>query len=115
MNYMKEDRKKKLIYRKNFFPTLLVTLFFWILSFSIIFFLNPDTFGVIPIFFVVLFFTLLFSFSTIFANTRRGLIISFALIIFLFLRYLGIGNILNAILILAIALTAELYFIKQVN
>lgn len=113
MNYMKEDRKNRIKNRKNFLPTLIVIMLFWLGSFAIIYFVEPDTFGIIPIFFVVFFLTLLFSFATVFANTRRGIIISLSLIIFLFLRYLGIGNILNALLLLGVAITTEVYFIKQ--
>ena len=110
---MKEDRKNRIKNRKNFLPTLIVTMLFWLGSFTIIYFIEPDTFGIIPIFFVVFFLSLLFSFATVFANTRRGIIISLSLIIFLFLRYLGIGNILNALLLLGVAITTEIYFIKQ--
>lgn len=113
MNYMKEDRKNRIKNRKNFLPTLIVTMLFWLGSFAIIYFVEPDTFGIIPIFFIVFFLSLLFSFATVFANTRRGIIISLSLIIFLFLRYLGIGNILNALLLLGVAITTEVYFIKQ--
>jgi uncharacterized membrane protein YbhN (UPF0104 family) len=110
---MKEDRKNRIKNRKNFLPTLIVTIFFWLADFAIIYFIEPDTFGIIPIFFIVLFLTLLFSFATVFANTRRGIIISLSLIIFLFLRYLGIGNILNALLLFGVAITTEIYFSKQ--
>lgn len=113
MNYMKEDKKKKIRFRKNFFPTVIVTLFFWLVTFIIIYFIEPNVFGIIPIFFVVLFLSLLFSFATIFANTRKGMLISLSLIVFLFLRYLGIGNILNAILIVGITITTEIYFNKK--
>jgi len=113
MNYMKRDRKRKIIYRKNFLPTLIVTVLSWLGSFTIIYFIEPNTFGVIILFFIILFFSLLFTFATIFANTRRGIIISLSLIFFLFLKYLGIGNILNAILILGVAITTEVYFIKE--
>lgn len=113
MNYMKEKRNKKIKFRKNFFPTLTITFFLWLCTFGIIYFVEPSVFGIVPFIFVLVFFSLLFSFSTILANTRRGLIISFSLVLFLILRYLGIGNILNAILIIFLAITAELYFIKQ--
>ena len=113
MNYMKENRKRKIKYRKNFLPTLIVTILFWLGSFAIIYFIEPDAFGIIILFFIIFFLSLLFTFATIFANTRRGIIISLSLIFFLFLKYLGIGNILNAILILGVAISTEVYFIKQ--
>jgi len=110
---MKEERKRKIKFRRNFLPTLFLIIFLWLAIFSIIYFVEPTTFGVIPIFFLIFFLANLFSSATIFANTRRGLIISISLTLFLILRFLGIGNILNAVLILALAVTAEVYFIKQ--
>jgi len=113
MNYMKEERKRKIRSRKNFLPTLVATIIFWIINILIIYFFDPNNAAVIFAFFVSIFLSFLFTFSTVFANTRRGIIISTSLIIFLILRYFGIGNILNALLITGVAITTEIYFIKQ--
>jgi hypothetical protein len=77
---------------------------------GLIYFVDPQTFAVIPLFFVTVFVSLLFTSSLIFANSRRGLVISIGLTFFLILAYLGVGNILNLILIVAIATCIELYF-----
>jgi hypothetical protein len=106
----KNLRKQQILKRKNFLPTLLVTVFLWISLVGLIYFVDPGVFGVIILFFVLIFFALLFTFSLIFANSRRGITIAIASIFFLFLTYLGIGNILNLILVFAIALCIELYF-----
>jgi len=113
MNYMKEERKRKIRSRKNFLPTFAITILFWLISISLIYFFEPNNAGIIIAFYVSLFLSLLFTFSTILANTRRGIILSLSVIMFLILRYFGIGNILNAILILGVAITTEVYFIKQ--
>jgi len=108
---MKKDlRHKQILKRKNFFPTLIFTIFLWLLLGGIIYFLSPDDFFALPTFFFISFLALLFSFSIIFSNTRRGFIAALGLILFLILRYFGVGNILNLVLIIAILICFELYF-----
>jgi len=111
---MKERRKKQALQRKNFLPTLVVVT---ILSFSLtglIYFIDPATFGAAGIFFLLIFTILLLSFSVILGNTRRGILVASSLTIFLLLRYLGVGNLLNFILIVCIALAFEIYWASKV-
>jgi len=105
---LKEKRKR----RKNFFPTLIAIFISWGLAAFIVYFIEPETLGAIPVFFLIIFFALLFIFSTIFANTRRGVITATGLVIFLILRYFGVGNILNFLLIFGITVSIEYYFTK---
>ncbi len=107
---MRERRKREIQNRKNFLPTIVWTIVFWIFVAGVVLFLDPDIFGVAIIFFIVLFFALLFSFSIILANTRRGLIAACALTLFLILRYFGIGNLLNGLLLAGVTLASEIYF-----
>jgi len=110
---MKKELRQKIIKtRKNFFPTLVLTILLWLTLGGIVYFVEPDTFGILPVFFLVLFLALLFSFSTILANARRGLITALGLTLFLILRYFGIGNIINFLLIFGFGLSLELYFTK---
>jgi asparagine N-glycosylation enzyme membrane subunit Stt3 len=110
---MKERRKQQVLKRKNFLPTLLVTVLLWVTLAGLIYFVDPGTFGAIPLFFVLFFVTLLFTFSLTFASTRRGLITSVSLFVFSILAYLGVGNILNLLLIVAIAISVELYLAQR--
>jgi hypothetical protein len=110
---MKERRKQQVLKRRNFLPTLIVTILLWIIFVGLIYFIDPGSFAAIPIFFILLFITLLFTFSLIFASTRRGLISSLSLLLFSVLAYLGVGNILNLLLIVAIATCIEIYLAKQ--
>jgi len=108
---MKKDiRHKQILKRKNFFPTLLITITLWLLLAGLVYFTGPEDFFAVPAFFFVSFLVLLFSFSIIFSNTRRGLVAALGLILFLILRYFGVGNVLNLILIIAILICFELYF-----
>ncbi len=106
----KENRKRKIKLRKNVLPAFLVTVVLWGLIFLIIYFVEPETVGAIPLFLLILFLALVFTFSFAFAHARRGFLASMALITFLILRYLGIGNFLNFVLILGLVATIELYF-----
>lgn len=107
---MKERRKEQVLKRKNFLPSFLVTVLLWLLLGGLVYFIDPEIFGAVPLFFVLLFAALLFTFSLIFASTRRGVISAIALSLFSILSYLGVGNIINLFLIVAIAISVELYF-----
>jgi len=106
---LKEKRKKQIRLRRNFFPLLLETIFLWGLVFLIVFFIDPYGFAAIPLFLTFFSLSVFLTFSIVFANSRRGLIASFALTIFLLLRYFGIGNILNLLLIMGVGIAVELY------
>lgn len=108
-----KKRKKEAKLRRIFFPNLIVSLVLWAAIGLIVYFVDPSTFAIIPIFFPLLFFALLLTFALIFANSRRGLVAATSLILFLILSYFGIGNILNFLLILGLAITIEIYFLKN--
>lgn len=110
MRKRKNSHKEQALKRKNFLPTLIITIFLWSILGGLIYFIDPGTFGAILLFFILVFFCLLFTFSLIFANSRRGIVATIALTFFLLLMYFGIGNFLNLILIVAIAVCIELYF-----
>ncbi len=106
---MKEKRQELIKRRRNFFPTLLITIFLWGIIASVVYFIDPQVSGIIPLFFLLIFTTLLFTFSMIFANTRRGFLVALSSTFFLLLRYFGVGNILNLLLIVGVMITVELY------
>jgi len=108
-----DTRKKEIKFRKNFLPTLLITGILSLAIFYLIFYVDPESFGAVVLFFILTFLFLLFIFSTLFANTRRGVIASFTLVLYLVLRYYGIGHILNLALIIGLALTAEIYLSRN--
>ena len=107
------ERKKEVKLRKNFLPTFLITLFLWLACISIIYFTDPSQQGALPLFFMVAFFSLFFTFSIIFINSRRGLISSAGITIFAVLRYFGLGNILNFLLLMGVCLSAEIYLSRN--
>ena len=111
----KKARQKELKLRKNFFPTLAVMLLLWAAIAGLVYFIDPETPFAVLVFFILIFLALLFTFATVFANSRRGLIAALALTLFLFLRYLGVGHIINFLLILGAAISIELYFWKKLD
>jgi len=105
----KRKRKEIIKRRKNFFPTLVITILLWISILLIVFFMDPFTPGVLPLLFFLLFLSLIFSLSIIFEDSKRGLIFSLAIIFFLILRFMGLGNPINFLLILGVAISLDKY------
>jgi hypothetical protein len=109
----KERRQEKIKRRKNFFPTLIIIFFLWAFLFLLIYFVDPATFGALPVFFALIFFASLFTFSALLANSLIGLIYASGLTLFVILRYFGIGNILNFLLIFGAAASLNFYLTKS--
>lgn len=107
MDLMK--RKKQ---HRNFLPAFLLTLLVWLgwLYFFISF--PPETKLLISIFYLFLFLANFLTFSLILGNSRRGFLISSAIISYLFLNQMKQAHVLNFILIGGILLSIELYFRK---
>ena len=96
--------------RKNFLPTLVVISILWGLIALIIYTVDPISTGAVPLFFCLLFVALIFTMSTIYANTRRGILTSIVITLFMVLKYFGIGSLLNLFLIAGLAFSIEIYF-----
>lgn len=107
---MRQRRNREIKSRKNFLPSLLVTVFLFILIVLLILSTNPDNLFFVFLFFVLSFGFFVFLFSLLLANTRRGIIAALAIVTFLVLRYFGVGNLLNGILIIGATIASEIYF-----
>ncbi|GEM_PF-1666645 len=103
------NRQKEVKLRKNVFPAIVLTIIFWfLLAFTVLAIPPTNSFAVL-LFFILSFLSIFFTGSLLLGNSRRGLLLSGAVVIFLFLRYLGIGNFINFILIFALAIILEIY------
>jgi len=109
----KSHRFGELKKRKNFLPSLIVTIFLWFFLSMLIVFMDPDSFGAKELFFINLFLALTFTFAILLANTRRGILIASIVCIFLVLRYFGVGNLINALLLFGSAIAFEFYFSRR--
>jgi len=72
--------------------------------------LVPETYF---LFFLNLFLALFFTLAVFLANSRKGFIVTLGIIIFLILRLFGLGNLLNALLIIATIFSLEYYFTRE--
>jgi len=101
--------------RKNFLPTLILTLLSWLSWLYIVFYFSPKNtikFSIF-LFFLLLALSLTLTFSLIFANSRRGFVLSLGIVGFLALRAANLDNYLNLILLFGIILSLELYFSQR--
>lgn len=95
--------------RKNFFPTLVLSIFLWSLLVGLVFYFPPIGNFVIFLFFFLFFWSFFLTGSLIFANSRRGFLLAVFVIAFLFFRYFQIYNPLSIVLLAAILTTIDLY------
>ena len=72
------------LHRRNFLSTVIVNLFLWATCGLIIFFLDPNKYLNVVLFFIALTLT----FALLFANTRRGFLVSLAIVGVLILKIL---------------------------
>jgi uncharacterized protein with PQ loop repeat len=108
-----EKRQREIKLRKNFFPTLFLALMLWVIIAYLLYFVDPYSFGALPLLLICLYFSLFFTFTIIFANKRRGAIFSTSIVLFLVMRYFGVGHIVNLVLLSALSLTIEYYFTRS--
>lgn len=109
------ERKKEVKLRKSFLPTFIITILLWLGVFGIIYFIDPHERGAVPLFFIATLFVLFFTLSIVFINSRRGFIAALAITLFVVLRYFGLGNLLNFLLLAGIGVALELYFSKKLS
>ncbi|MEA3355254.1 MAG: hypothetical protein U9Q63_02085 [Patescibacteria group bacterium] len=99
--------------RKNYLPSLILTLVLWGFLFSMIFYIEPELVKDILIkgfylpFFLLFIPTIFLSLALILGNSKRGLLISVGLGIFLILRIYELGNVLNLLLITGIVIAID--------
>jgi len=113
---MKKTVKERLKRRKNYFPTMMLMIVFWLLWVSLVWWVDPTILKNLPPresywpFFLLFFLALFLTLSLILQNTRRGFLISFGILLFLILRLSGLGHVINGLLIGGIVIAIEVYF-----
>jgi hypothetical protein len=109
----KEARQKQVKLRKNFFPTLLITILLWGFLGGLIYFVDPSSPGAVSTFFILLFLSLLFTFSILWADSLLGTAYSLGFTLFLILRYFGIGNVVNLLLLLGVLAAFTIVYFRK--
>ncbi|HUS52148.1 MAG TPA: hypothetical protein VMX77_01630 [Candidatus Bathyarchaeia archaeon] len=99
--------------RKNFLPTLLLAVLFWLLWGGLVYFRGPENNLLLIVFFCLLFLASFLTSALILASSRQGFIIALGIICFLTLRFFQLGNILNLILMVGILISLNLYLAKR--
>lgn len=99
--------------RRSYFPAFIVMSFLWISLLCTIIFVDPTNKGAVELFFGLLWASCLFTFSLLFGKTRRGFLVSLGVVLFLFLLYIGVGSLVNLLLIVGAIGLFEYYFSKS--
>ena len=103
----------KMVKRQNFLPALIVALFFWASWFFVAIKISPTSFFSLFSFLFSLFMALFLTLSLLLGNSRRGLLLSLGIIIFLLLRFLKMAHFLNLTLLIGTLISLEFYFKKR--
>lgn len=77
-----------------------------------IYFVNPNEQGVIILFFVLLFVNVFYTVSLFVKVKRRLVVVTGSLLLFVFLRFVGQGNVLNLLLLGGSVVAFEFYYSK---
>lgn len=89
---------------------LILAIPFWLSLAFLVFFVSPDASGSIYLFFTVFSAAIITTLFVLTGNTRRVILASFVIIAFTVLRFFGIGNVLNFLLLVSSALAYEIYY-----
>ncbi|OGM31410.1 hypothetical protein A2803_05505 [Candidatus Woesebacteria bacterium RIFCSPHIGHO2_01_FULL_44_21] len=112
---IRKKREKEIKKRKNFFPFLIFTIILWFIFTLIIIFIDPEKKGALELFITSVFFANFFTFSLILGKARRGFFVAGGITFYIFLRYLGVGNLINLLLIIGVITAFEFYLSKRYN
>jgi len=115
INHLRKRRFDEIKKRKSFLPSVVITVFLWLTLIFTILLVDPGQKGSLELFFGTLLFAGIFTFSLLLGNTRRGFLVSIALVFFLFLRYLGVGSFLNLALIIGVVILFEYAYTSLIN
>lgn len=101
--------------RKNYLATGVLIVMLWGLLGAMVYWMEPGLIkdflvpGLYLPFFLVFFPASFFSLAVMWANTRRGLLVSLGLTGFLILRVYQLGNLLNLLLIAGMVVAVDRY------
>ena len=108
-------KPKRILVRKNFFASFLVSLLLWLFWLIVFFFIPPEYTAMPFVFLTLTFLAVLFTTALVFANTRRGLLAAVGITVFMILRYFEIGNYLNLFLLAGLLFSIEYYLSSTGN
>jgi hypothetical protein len=95
--------------RESYLPDFICALLCLFFAAFMVYFVDPSTFLAVPFFFGAVFLMFYFLFLILFKNNKEALVFSGFILIFLALRYFKIGNLINFLLLIGIAITIFFY------
>ncbi len=99
--------------RKNYFPTLTITLLLWLISVIIFVFVNPTSFTIIAPFVIMITLALFFTFSLLLGNSRSGLFATLIIVSLVLLKRMNTLSIFSGVIVVAVLTTVNLLFKKE--
>jgi hypothetical protein len=99
--------------RKNFLPTLIVNLVFWLAWLFVFLKLSPDFILAFILFYLFLFLAIFLSLAIIIGHSRRGFIATVGVIGALFLKQFQLASVTNLVLLASLLTVLELYISKN--
>lgn len=99
--------------RKRVIPTLLLAILSWGGLGYLVYKTSPQEELLLIAFFLLLFLGAFLTASLTFNNSRRGFLIALCLVALALLRFFKLFHPLYIILLLALIVTAEMYFLKR--
>lgn len=102
--------------KKNLVPLFFLMVLFWGMLVAMVVLVDPFVLKDFPIensyslFFVVVFLAIFFLLSLVIGSARRGLIYSVGIVIFLGLRLIRLGNVVNGALLFGLVMAIDYYF-----
>lgn len=91
-----------------------ITLLCWVGLGSLIYFVDPDVLKPVYLtpFWALLFIAMSWTIGLLFKRASRGVIYSSSILLFLLLRYIGMGYVVIAVFLLGLAITIDWYLGK---
>jgi len=114
-NFRKTEKPRKRVIQKHYGRLIGATLFSWILIGLMIFKVDPENIKnlIIPnsylLFMLLLLAGFFFLLSIILMSSKRSLLWSVLIVTFIYLRIMGIGGLINGLLLLSMGLTFDIY------
>ena len=102
--------------RKNYWPSLVVTLVWWGLVMLIVLMIDPQVVADFPlpgtygVFIFFLFLAIWFTMSLVLVNTRRGLLIAIGVVILAYLKLWKVLSLFNFAILVGMVVAFEYYF-----
>lgn len=108
-----KERRFFLTLIKNFKKTIFIIVCLWLLIGLIIYFVDPNFYGIKIVFYALVYTALIYTLTLVFADRKRAIVISTLIIVLFFLASIRMANFINIILSLGVYIVFEFYNSKK--